>query len=122
MTDIPLILVAHADGSYSLGDTGDRIVLERVGLDEVTDYLEDRHKALHPAPTGDQLWDQYHPAVEPSINLTVDEPTFLTLAPDRKTSTITVAETTTGEVLATDVTARQIFAALSSKSDPQNGE
>lgn len=113
MHDVPLILVAHADGSYSFGDTGDRIVLERVSLHEITEYLEDRHTRLHPAPTADELWKEYHPTPEPPIDLALDEPTFLTLAPDRTTGSLTVSKTTTGELLAVDVTARQVFAAFS---------
>ncbi|MFX4086004.1 hypothetical protein ACKU27_12985 [Sphingobium yanoikuyae] len=116
--DIPIILIAHPDGSYSLGDTADRIVLEHVTLNEVSEFLEDRHERLHPAPSPDDLWDHYHPAAEPPIDLTVDEPTFLTLTTDRRTGSITVSETMTGEVLASDVTARQVFTALSSKDGP----
>ena len=115
--DIPIVLVAHTDGSYSLGDTADRIVLERVGLDEVTEFLEDRHSRLHPAPTAAELWDQYHPTADAAIDLTVDAPTFLTLVPDRQTGSLTVRETTTGEVLAADVTARQVFTALKRDHD-----
>lgn len=111
MNDVPIILVAHPDGSYSIADTADRIVLERVTLDEATEFLEDRHTRLHPPPSPDDLWDHYHPAAEP-IDLTLDAPTFLTLTTDRKTGSVTVSRTMTGEMLAADVTAAQIFGAL----------
>lgn len=117
MTDIPIILVAHDDGSYSFADTGERIVMERVSLHEITEHLEDRHTRLHPPPSPDEIWDEYHRGAEPPIDIILDRPTFLTLAPDRKTGSITLRKTTSGEVLAADVTAQQVFTALQRDHD-----
>lgn len=114
MTDIPIVLVAHDDRTYSFGDTGERIVMERVTLDEITEYLEDRHERLLPAPslTGDQLWDEYHPADEAPIDIPIDGPTFLTLSSNRETGRISVRRSDTDETLVSDVSAAQVFGAL----------
>jgi hypothetical protein len=110
--DIPIILIAHPDGSYSLGDTADRIILEHVTLNEVTEFLEDRHERLHPPPSPDDLWDHYHPADEAPIDITLDGPTFLTLSSNRETGRISVRRSDTDETLVSDVSAAQVFGAL----------
>ena len=115
MNDVPIVLIAHPDGLYSLGDTGDRIALEKVTLDEITDYLENRHERLHPAPTADEIWDQYHPAAEPAIDLALAGLTSLTLTTSRETGRLLVRDNVTEETLAQDVSAAQVFRSLATR-------
>jgi len=114
MADVPLPIVDHRDGRYSLIDPEARIILDRVGLDEVVEYLRDRHSDLYPPPTSGEVWEAAweaaHPPPEPSIDLGLGGPTILSLKLDMDTGLLRVRRD--DEVIAEDITLTQFSEAL----------
>lgn len=113
MSDIPLLVIDHGDGTYSIADHGERIVIERVSLAEVVDFLEDRDARLHPEPDAwQQAWDMTHPPSEAVIDLKIVDPTILSVDTDTAPGLLTVRHSETREVLAENITVTQFVAAL----------
>lgn len=91
------------------------MILDRVGLDEVVEYLRDRHSDLYPPPTTEEswgaAWEAAHPPPEPAIDLSLDGPTILGLNVDPETGLLKVVRE--DEVIAQDISVSQFFKAIS---------
>jgi len=113
VTDILLLVIDHQNGTYSIADHGERIVLQSVSLPEIIDFLENRDASLYsPGDAWQEAWDQAHPPPEAPVDLKIIDPTVLAVETDPATGLLTVRHSETREILAERVTVAQFVQAL----------
>jgi hypothetical protein len=106
-------LLDHGDGTYSLRQRDGAVILDRVGIFELTEFLADRHQDRFPGPSPDEIferaWDAGHPPLESPIEISLPRPAVVSLSRNSATDRLTVKQD--GEIVASEVSLHQLVGA-----------